>query len=182
MRRFIILAGCIFLLSGCASGIMITKDEKPEIKAKDDIATLVIIRDSWLGNAVAFWHYIDSKLIGETTGKTYFITNVKPGQHYIMVATENVCTADIDFQPGKIYFLREGVIMGIWRARTSGFEPYTHQQAMDAIHDCSYTELDTNKPSEDMDPQLYKQAIDDYKEEVKQNPEGYKAMLEYKGE
>ena len=81
----------------------------------------------------------------------------------------------------KIYYLREGVIMGLWRARTSGFEPYTPQQAMDAIKDCKYLELDPSKTPEDMDPKLYKAAVEEYHAEVKQNPEGFKAMLQYKG-
>ena len=71
--------------------------------------------------------------------------------------------------------------MGLWRARTSGFEPDTPQQALDAIKDCKYLELDPSKTPEDMDPKLYKAAVEEYHAEVKQNPEGFKAMLQYKG-
>lgn len=86
-----------------------------------------------------------------------------------------------DLKMKKIYYLCEGVIMGLWRARTSGFEPYTPQQALDAIKDCKYLELDPSKTPEDMDPKLYKAAVEEYHAEVKQNPEGFKAMLQYKG-
>jgi hypothetical protein len=49
----------------------------------------VIIRDYFMGNAIVFWNYLDGKLIGETKGKTYFVTNVQSGPHYVIVATEN---------------------------------------------------------------------------------------------
>lgn len=171
----------IFLFWGCATGIMVTRDTKPEITAKSDTATLVIIRDTSFGFAVTFWNYLDGKFIGETKGKTYFVTSVKPGPHYVVVTSENTAVANIDFQPGKTYFLHEGVLPGLWRARTSGFEPLTYQQAMESIRNCTYLEIDTGKTTEDMDPQLYKKAIEEYHVEVKQNPDGFKAILEYKG-
>ena len=181
MKRISMSLICIFFLSGCATGIMVTRDVKPEIMAKPDSATLVIIRDAFFGMAVTFWNYLDGILIGETNGKTYFVTAVKPGQHYVVVATENTAVANIDFQPGKTYFLREGILMGLWRARTSGFEPLTYEQAMESIRGCTYRELDTSKTAEDMDPALYKKAIEEYQMEIKQNPEGFKAILEYRG-
>ena len=61
----------------------------------------MITRDTSFGYAVTFWNYLDGKLIGETKGKTYFVTFVKPGQHYVVVTTENAAVANIDFQPGK---------------------------------------------------------------------------------
>ena len=181
MKKIILLAICLFLVSGCATGIMVTRDTKPEITVKPDSSTLVIIRDTTFGFAVAFWNYLDGKFIGETTGKTYFVTSVKPGPHYVVVTTENIAVAHIDFQPGKIYFLHEGVLMGWLRARTSGFEPLTYEQAMESIQECTYQELDTNKTFGDMEPKLYKKAIEDYHVEVRENPDGFKNMLEYKG-
>lgn len=181
MKRITMLVICIFFISGCATGIMVKRDTKPEIAAKPNLATLVIVRDSSFGFAVTFWNYLDGKFIGETTGKTYFVTSVKPGLHYVVVATENTAVANIDFQPGKTYFLREGVLMGLWRARTNGFEPLTYQQAMESIRDCTYQEIETSKTAEDMDPQVYKKAIEEYYAEVKQNPGGFKNMLEYRG-
>jgi hypothetical protein len=181
MKKLALLTICIFFLMGCATGYMVTRDIKPEITAKADSATLVIIRDTSFGFAIVFWNYLDGKMIGETKGKTYFVTPVKSGPHYVMVASENTAVARFDFQPGKIYYLREGVLMGWWRARTSGFESLTQQQAMESIKDCTYLEFDASKGGEDMDPKLYKTAIEEYHAEVKQNPEGFKAILEYKG-
>jgi hypothetical protein len=77
--------------------------------------------------------------------------------------------------------LREGVTIGWWRARTTGFSPLIPQEAMEAINNCTYWEYDPNRGGEDMDPNLYKQAIANYNENVKQNPDGFKDMLQYKG-
>ncbi|MGD0275267.1 MAG: hypothetical protein ABSB79_04290 [Syntrophales bacterium] len=52
---------------------------------------------------------------------------------------------------------------------------------MEAINNCTYWEYDPNRGGEDMDPNLYKQAIANYNENVKQNPDGFKDMLQYKG-
>ena len=181
MRRILIAALCIFLLSGCAATSMMAPDRKPDLTSRPDTATLVIIRDTFMGTAIVFWNYLDGKFIGETKGKTYFVTTVKPGQHYVVVATENTAVANLDFQPGRTYYLREGVTMGLWRARTSGFSPLNPQDAMEAMNNCTYWEYDPKKGGEDMDPKLYQQAIADYHAEVKQNPGGFKNMLEYKG-
>ena len=58
--------------------------------------------------------------LGETMGKTYFVTDVPPGEHYVVAATENTGIAHLNFEAGKSYFLQQGIAMGMWRARTSG--------------------------------------------------------------
>jgi hypothetical protein len=71
--------------------------------------------------------------------------------------------------------------MGWWRARTNGFSPLNPQEAAGAMNNCTYMEYDSTKGGEDMDAKQYQQAIADYHTEVKQNPQGFKDMLEYKG-
>jgi hypothetical protein len=180
MKRILISVLCIFLLSGCA-GTMIAPDSKPDLTPRPDVATLVIIRDSGFGPAVVFSHYLDGKFIGETRGRKYFVTTVKPGSHYVIVETEIRAVASINFQPGKIYYLQEGVIFGLLRFRTSGFWPMKQNDAIEAMKNCTYWEYDPKKGGEDMDAKVYQQTIADYHAEVKRNPEGFKAMLEYKG-
>jgi len=160
---------------------MSTPEKAPDLTSHPDKATLVIIRGSWLGGSIVFWNYLDGKLIGETKGKTYFVTSVTPGPHYLVIATENTAAAHFDFKPGKTYFLGEGVAMGIWRARTSGFYPMTPEDAAKAMKDCSYLEYDSKTGQEDMDPKLYQQAIDEYHKDVKENPNAFKDILKYDG-
>lgn len=182
MKRILIILIAIFLFTGCATTQMLRPETLPDFSPKKDTAILVIIRDYFIGNAIVFWNYLDTKFIGETKGNTYFVTEVTPGEHYVICSTENTAVALLNFEPGKRYFLREGVTMGLWRARTSGFSPMTSQEATKAIEDCTYLELDPNLSFPDMDPELYKTAIEEYHTGVKEDPEGYKTMVEYRGE
>lgn len=181
MKKVLLLTVCIFLLSGCAVTSMVAPDRKPQLTSRPDAATLIIIRDTSFGFAIVFWNYIDGKLIGETKGKTYFVTSVNPGPHYLIAKAENAVVYHIDFKPGKIYYLRQGITMGMWRARTTGFSPLNPQEATEAMNKCTYWEYDPKKGGEDMEPKLYQQTIADYHVEVKQNPEGFKNVLEYEG-
>lgn len=182
MKRFAMLMICVALLSGCATTQML-KPEKPlDLAAKEDKALLVIIRDSYIGGAIVFWNYLDDQFIGETMGNTYFITDVDPGQHYVVVETENTCVADLTFEAGKKYFLREGIAVGWWRARTSGFSPVSAEEAIKSVKNMTYLERDPNGELKKMDPIVYKNAIEEYTADVKANPDAYKEMLQYKGE
>jgi hypothetical protein len=181
MKKIFTLLAVLFLFSGCAATSMIAPERQPSLAPASDKATVVIIRDAFMGNAIVFWNYIDGKFIGETKGKTYIVASVDPGKHYLIVTTENTAVAQIDFRPGRIYYLREGIAMGIWRARTSGFSPMTPQEAREAMSNCTYWEIDPKNKIGDMDPKLYEQAIADYHAEVKQNPEGFRDVLQYQG-
>ncbi|HYA15425.1 MAG TPA: hypothetical protein VEF33_13905 [Syntrophales bacterium] len=182
MKKLLLLAVCIFLLSGCyGASYMLAPDRKPDLTPRKKMATLVIIRDQHYGWPAVFLHYLDGKFIGDTKGKTYFVTPVEPGPHYVVVVTENAAVAYLKFEPGKIYYIHECVIVGHWRARTCGFNPLTPEQARESMKECTYWERDPAKGGEDMDPNSYQQVIADYQAEVKQNPKGFKAMLEYKG-
>jgi hypothetical protein len=181
MKRLFLLLVLVTLLSGCAATSMIVSERSADLTPSPDKALLVVIRDTSFGFAIVFWNYLDGKLIGETKGNTYLVTPVDLGKHYLMVTSENTATAQMDFKPGKIYYVREGVTMGLWRARTTGFSPLTPQEAKEAMAGCTYWELDPKNSVGDMDPKLYQQAIADYHEEVKQNPQGFKSILEYQG-
>ncbi|MGD8834770.1 MAG: hypothetical protein PVJ84_10490 [Desulfobacteraceae bacterium] len=182
MRRTFLLIVCIALLAGCSTTQMLQPKKPLELSANPDSALLIIVRDAWIGSGIVFWNYLDGKFIGETMGKTYFVTQVPAGEHYVVGATENTAIAHFDFQPGKKYFLRQGVTMGVWRARTSGFYPMTAEEAQQAMPNLTYLQLDTAKEFPDMDPELYKTAIEEYHTGLKENPEGYTELLEYKGE
>ncbi len=50
------------------------------------------------------------------------------------------------------------------------------------LQGCTYLELDSGRTFPDMDSALYQKAIEEYEAGVKENPEGYKELLEYRGE
>jgi hypothetical protein len=182
MKRLLMALICLTIVSGCATSHMIKSEEKPTIAPKPDSATLVIIRETYFGGAIVFWNYLDRKLIGETTGKTYFVTEVPPGPHYVISSTENTGVARFDFKPRKVYYLGQSVSMGLWRARTSGFYPMTPQAAAEAMKNCSYYKMDPKAPGEDLDPEVFKNAVAEYEAGIKEHPEAYKALLEYDGQ
>lgn len=182
MKRVLLSMVCIVMLTGCATTQMLKPENPPSLTVTADSALLVIVRDTYLGGGIVFWNYLDGKFIGETMGNTYFVTPVQPGKHYVVSATENTGVAHLDFKAGKQYFLRQGVTIGLWRARTSGFFPMTAKEAQEAIKGCTYVELDRRKPFPDMEPALYQKAVEEYTAGVKENPEGYKALLDYEGE
>ena len=181
MKKSILIISFVFLLASCATTHMAKIDKAPDLNFQPDKATLVIIRETFFGGGIVFWNYLDGKLIGETMGQNYFLTPVTPGPHYVVVATENTGVAHFDFKPGKTYFLGEGIAMGVWRARTSGFYPMTLEDATEAMKNCKYLEYDPKTGQEDMDPKLYQQAIDEYHEDVKKNPDAFKDILNYDG-
>ncbi|MBI5580980.1 MAG: hypothetical protein HY895_17655 [Deltaproteobacteria bacterium] len=149
---------------------------------KSDSALLVIIRDTYFGGAIVFWNYLDRKLIGETMGKSYFVTEVPPGPRYVISSTENTGVARFDFKPQKIYYLGQSVAMGVWRARTGGFYPMTAQEASESMKNCAYYKFNPEDANEDLDSEAFKNAVAEYEAGIKEHPEAYKALLEYDGQ
>ncbi len=181
MKKTILLITLLLLLTGCATTNMTKPDMAPALTFQPNKATLVILRETSFGGAIAFWNYLDRKLIGETTGRSYFITQVEPGEHYVVVSVENTAVAKFNFKAGKTYFLGEGVTMGVWRARTSGFYPMTKEAAEKAMQKCTYLEYHPTVAQEDMEQSAYKEAIGAYQKDVNENPDAYKDILAYDG-
>ncbi len=76
MKKSIFIISFIFLFAGCSTTHMTKIDKAPDLTTESNEATLVIFRDTYFGGAIVFWNYLDDKLIGETKGKTYFVTSV----------------------------------------------------------------------------------------------------------
>ncbi|MCB2214989.1 DUF2846 domain-containing protein [Desulfofustis glycolicus] len=181
MKKLLFTVLMLSLLSGCATTSMVSLDQAPDLTPRTDQATLVIVRDTFFGGPIVFWHYLDGTFIGETQGQSYFVTPVSPGPHYVVVTSENTAVAYFDFKPGKTYYLGEGVTMGVWRARTSGFYPLTREAALEAMKSASHLQYDPARGSENMDAVLYQQAIEEYQQDVKENPDSFKEILSYDG-
>ena len=107
MKKSILIISSIFLLASCATTHMAKPDKAPDLSSHPDKATLVIIREAWLGGSIVFWNYLDGKLIGETMGQNYFVTPVTPGPHYVVVATENTGVAHFILNQGILIFLEK---------------------------------------------------------------------------
>jgi len=171
----------VFLTACGGPKHMITIDVKPKIAPKTDKAVLVIARTTSFGAGVTIENYLDKKLIGQTKGKSYFITDVAPGQHYVMGHAENWATARINFEASRVYFLNQDIRMGVWMART-GFSPMSAEEGLKQINESGsdYRVYDNNNPGEDMSDKDFNEVKDDFEKEVKQGE--HKDILDYHGD
>jgi hypothetical protein len=156
---------------------MITKESKPAISAKSDKAVLVIIRTTSFGWGSVVDNYLDGKMIGQTQGKMFFITEVKPGMHYVISHADNTDTARLNFEAGKIYLLQQGIYPG-WNIVTR-FSPMTTEEFANEVKEATYVVYDTQKPGNDMSDKDFKEAKDDFEKEAKQGE--HKDTLQIKG-
>lgn len=174
---------CVLLIlpvfpGGCASGIhMIAKEGKPAISAKSDKAVLVIIRTTSFGWGSVVDNYLDGKMIGQTQGKMFFVTDVTPGAHYVISHADNTDTARLKFESGRIYLLQQGIYPG-WNI-TTRFSPITPEEFAKEAQEATFVVYDTQHPGKDMSDKDVKEAKDDFEKEVKNGE--HKDTLQIKG-
>lgn len=190
-----VAAVAIIILSCGAPGLMKRQDIKPEIKAIPDKAVLVIIRGTRFNSGTEVPNYLDGKFIGFTIGKSYFITQVEPGIHYIVSQAENRGCARLNFEAGKIYYLLQVlypgvkdalsyVFIGSFTPKAEGrtdFDPKNPEDAMKDINECSFYIYEPLNGTMEMKPEEFKETTEDFDKEAKKDPEKYKKFLEYKG-
>jgi len=182
MACVVALTLSVFLTACGGPKHMITMDVKPTIASKPDKAVLVIVRTSSWGGGMVINNFIDGKMIGQTQGKSFFITEVKPGPHFVMAKAENVAAAKINFEAGRIYFLDQSIFPGIWTMRT-GFSPMTAEEAKKQISErgSDYRAYNTGNPGPDMNAKSYEETKADFEREAKEDPKRHKNILEYRG-
>jgi hypothetical protein len=165
-------------LGGCAAGThMITKEGRPAISAKSDKAVLVIIRTTSFGWGYMVDNYLDGKMIGQTQGKMFFVTDVTPGVHYVISHADNTDTVRLKFEHGKIYLLQQGIYPG-WNA-TTRYSPMTTEEFAQQVKEATYVVYDTQHPGKDMSDKDFKEAREDFEKEVKNGE--HKDTLQIKG-
>jgi hypothetical protein len=141
-------------LGACVTGTnMIAKDTKPPLTKKAKMAVLVIIQHTSSVVGYVINNYLDGKLIGQTQHKSYFITNVKPGKHYLIAQADNKDTARINFEWGRIYFLQQGIHLG-WHS-TTRYSPMTLGNAKQEIEEAVSYVYDSGKPGKDISDKDY---------------------------
>ncbi len=95
MKKLILISS-IILAGGCATPFPLSQyaSDKEDIQAKEfqvpsnNTANLYVYRDKSVGPFYGAKIFIDNKEIATTHGKTYFVVNVSPGEHFIESYTE----------------------------------------------------------------------------------------------
>jgi hypothetical protein len=174
-----LLAVLTLMLSAC--GIhMVKQDVKPPLAVKPGKAVLVIMRTASFYGDSDIKNYLDGKYIGGNKDNCYFTTDVKPGTHYLTADGGNKDTVRMNFEAGRIYFLRQGVVPGVIRSFTR-YMPMTLQDALHEAQAIDYTVYDTQHPGDDLSQKDYEAEKKDYQDEVKKDPSHRRDVAQYKG-
>jgi hypothetical protein len=157
-------------------------DETPTIAAVEGKAVLVFMRIVSYGAFMATDNYIDNTWIGQTRKKSYYITEVEPGEHYIMCAYngDDIETEKITMEAGKIYFLSQ-VLYPESLVRTGlGIATKTDVEAREQLPECQYLVVgkERGKP---LDAADYKGALDEFAKQCASDPESKQNVMDYKG-
>jgi hypothetical protein len=183
------------ILSCGAPPIMVKQEIKPQIKAIPDKAVLVIVRGSGYNGEKQVPNFLDGKFIGYTLGKSYFLTQVDPGTHYVVSQGENRACARFDYEAGKIYYLLQVVYPGVMNvlhfmgrgrvanvnAGRTGYEPKNPEEAQKDIDECDYLMWEPKNGTVEMSAEDFKTTTDDFEKEAKEDPAKQQKILEYKG-
>lgn len=175
---FFSLVLVIVLLGACGTGIhMIAKEGKPAINPKSGKAVLVIIRTTPFGGGQIIDNYLDGKMIGQTQGKVFFISEVTPGVHYLIAHADNTDTARLNFEAGRIYLLQQGIYPGF--GVTTRYSPMMNDEFQRELPEAAFRVYDAANPGKDMSSQDVAEAKRDFEREVKEG--SHKEILDYKG-
>jgi hypothetical protein len=176
--KYAAAAAIVLFLGACGPKVhMIAKEGKPSISPKSNKALLVIIRTTSFGWGAVVDNYLDGKMIGQTQGKVFFVTEVSPGTHYVISHADNTDTARMNFEAGKIYILQQGIYPG-WNV-TTRYSPMTVEEFQREVKEADFRVYDAANPGKDMSPKDLKEAKDDFEKEVKEG--SHKETLQYRG-
>lgn len=177
--KYSLLASMAMLIVSCGLS-MIEKDPPTEIKADPNNAKLVIYRGTAFGFAIVLNNYLDKKFIGQTKGKSFFITTVEPGEHYVVGSGENNACAKINFEAGKVYYLLQAIFPGVMKART-GFIGSDPEKFEKDRPDLAYFVMGEGEEFPEIEQDEYDETIKDHERELKEDPDRHKDTAELKG-
>jgi Protein of unknown function (DUF2846) len=110
MRNSLYLLSLIVSLSciSCSNYIML--QEKPvTINADAGNALLVIYRSTSYKYNLVVSNYLNNQFIGQTIGKSYFVTRIKPGTYYLIGKSDNFSCRKISVDAGKVYYILQAI-------------------------------------------------------------------------
>jgi hypothetical protein len=143
MKKIIVVIAAIstiFLLLGCASVKMASKEEDTALKnfnlPPSDKAGLYIYRSSFVGQALTKDVYVDSVFIGETANGVYFYLEIPPGTHTISTQSEfGDNSVMFEAEGGKNYFAEQYMKIGVF-VGGAGIEMVDEKTGMQQVLNC----------------------------------------------
>jgi len=157
-------------------------DETPAIAPVEGKALLVMMRIISYGFAMVTDNYIDGVWMGQTKKKSYYLTEVEPGTHFVQCAydQDNIATEKVTFEAGKIYFFSQAIFPTGPFSTGLAIATKTDAEAREQLPECQYLVIEDER-GEDLDKEDYQEAIEEFEEECKEDPERHKNTAEYQG-
>jgi hypothetical protein len=117
-------------------------------------------------------NYLDSKMIGRTSGKSYFVTLAAPGTHYLFARAKATAATKVNLEAGRVYFIAEPQPPGEWGVR-GGLGLMTLEKARQEMEECEARAYDPSHPGPDLEAQDQNEAKEAYEKAVAagQHPE-----------
>lgn len=171
MRKSILLLLMIsFVLTfvGCAPTYMVAKEPCIDVRGvipSPGKSALVVGRTTTFGGGVNIENFLDKQFIGTTKGRSFFVSSVEPGRHYVTSQAENLDTVLLNFEPDKTYYLLNSIRMGVLFARSKYYLMEGQQFYLDMDGTCNFYETDKSSPGSNLSDEIFKQVIEDYKKE-----------------
>lgn len=126
---------------GYSSDYMSKLEVPTPVMVDPSSATLVVVRPSNYGGALKTAILDDrSGFLGESSGKSYFVTHIAPGEHTLVAWSEGTPALHATVEAGKVYYVEVGMVMGFWsgHARLFAVGPQRPQwqKLPEWLHDC----------------------------------------------
>jgi hypothetical protein len=140
MKKILIVlaVALIGFISGCATIPMASLEDDGLAKrfaTEPDRSVIYLYRNEYFGGAFSLEVTVDGQVAGKTTAYSFFKWDVPPGEHTIKSIAENESSLRLVTKPGKAYFVRQEVKMGMWTARSQLYE-VSEQDGKQGIHQC----------------------------------------------
>jgi hypothetical protein len=100
---------CFSFISCSSTYVVMTKEKPVAIDADSQNATLVIYRSTAYKFNMVVSNYLNDQFIGQTTGKSYFVSSVKPGTYYLIGKSDEFSCRKIAVEAGKVYYILQAI-------------------------------------------------------------------------
>jgi hypothetical protein len=186
MIRFIHFFAIVLVsfLSVTAGGsfVMEESDSTPIITPVEDKALLVFMRTTSFSFSLLVDNYVDGKWIGQTRKKSCFQTEIEPGEHFVQCGHKGkwVRTEKLPFEAGRIYFLKQIICKGPPFTVCIAIDTMGVGEAREQLPECHYY-VQGKKRGKDLKEDVYKDALEEFAEESKEDPDRHRNVTEYRG-